>query len=94
MAYILRATRYLAALIVSIHIAILSRTVAGADRKVAKCQQRVNNAREGVRLAQEAVRGLRTAVREERDKEVAATNDARNLRIAADAEARVWGRSL
>ena len=91
---LLRGTRALVSLIVSLHVLLLRFTTVLADRKVAKHGKRVRQAQNGVEFARQALQYARLSVREFKDQHIAATNDARNTRVAADAECKFFGRSL
>lgn len=91
---LLRGTRGLVSLIVSLHVLLLRLTTTLADRRVAKHDSRVRTAQKGVEFAQQALRYARLSVREFRDEHAKATVNARNIRLGADAEARFYGRSL
>jgi multidrug resistance efflux pump len=94
MTYILRATRWLVALIISAHVSGLRANANLADRKAAKAGKRTEQARAGLRFAQDAVRYARINVREFRSAEAVAQAEARNCRVGCDAEARYLGREL
>jgi predicted secreted acid phosphatase len=94
MTYILRATRALVALIVSAHVLLLRLTTTFADKKVAKAHGRVATAQSGVEFAYQALDYAKLSVREFKDAKRIAENDAKNIRIAADAECKFYGRSL
>lgn len=91
---LLRATRFLVSAIVSLHVILLRFTTTLADRKVAKVSTRVATAQSGVEFAREALSYAKLSVREFKDQYIAAQNDAKNTRIAADAECKFFGRSL
>lgn len=91
---LLRGTRALVSLIVSIHVLLLRFTTTLADRKVAKVSKRVENAQNGVEFARQALTYAKLSVREFKDQHIAVQNDAKNTRIAADAECKFFGRSL
>jgi hypothetical protein len=92
--YLLRGTRALVSLIVSIHVLLLRFTTTLADRKVAKVSKRVETAQNGVEFARQALQYAKLSVREFKDQHIAVQNDAKNTRIAADAECKFFGRSL
>lgn len=95
MTYILlRGTRALVSLIVSIHVLLLRFTTTVADRKVAKVSKRVETAQNGVEFARQALQYAKLSVREFKDQHIIAQNEARNTRVAADAECKFFGRSL
>lgn len=91
---LLRATRWLVALIVSAHVALLRCTAAISEGKARKACQRTDQARAGLRFAQDAVRYARVNVAEFREAEIRAQADARNTKVAAEAECKYWGREL
>ena len=91
---LLRGTRALVSLIVSLHVLLLRYTTVVADRKVAKASKRVATAQGGVEFARQALNYAKLSVREFKDAQTAATNDARVTRVAADAECRFYGRDL
>ena len=91
---LLRGTRALVSLIVSLHVLLLRFTTVLADRKVAKYDKRVRQAQNDVEFARQALSHAKLSVREFRDQHIIAQNEARNTRIAADAECKFFGRSL
>lgn len=91
---LLRGTRALVSLIVSLHVLLLRFTTVLADRKVAKQDKRVRQAQNGVEFARQALQYARLSVREFKDQHIIAQNEARNTRVAADAECKFFGRSL
>jgi len=94
MKYILRATRWLVALIVSAHVACLRSHCKLADRKVAKSVKNVDYARALLAASQDTVRHVRQQLRSTKNDHIIVIKDAANVRIAADAEAKFWGRDL
>lgn len=91
---ILRLTRFVVGLAVSLHVMLLRSTTAIADRKVAKCCNKVDDSIKGLEFARQAVTYARLSVRKFKDARRIAENDARNVRIAAEAEAQFYGRDL
>lgn len=94
MSSLLRLTRAAVGLVVSMHVYLLRLTTALADRKVARAAGRVQEAERGVEFAVQAVKYARISVREFKDARRIAENDAKNARIAAEAEASFYGREL
>lgn len=94
MKYVLRATRFITALFVSLHVSALRASVKLADLKDTKAQARTDQARTCLLYAQDMVRYARQSVLDFRDDEIIAGNVAKNARLAADAEAKYWGREL
>lgn len=90
----LRVTRSVVALVVSAHVMLLRYTTVQADRKVAKAHGRIETAQNGVEFARQALSYAKLSVREFKDAKIAVENDAKNTRIAADAECKFYGRSL
>lgn len=94
MSTILRVTRWLVSLIVSLHVLLLRYTTVAADRKVAKQKGKVEQAERGVEFARQALSYARLSVREFKDAHAECCNNAKATRIAADAECKFYGRSL
>jgi hypothetical protein len=92
--FLLRATRFLVSSIVSLHVLLLRFTTVLADRKVASHGKKVEAAVAGVDFARQALQYAKLSVREFKDKHIAVQNDAKQTRIAADAEAKFLGRDL
>lgn len=91
---LLRVTRYLVSLLISLHIVTLRGTVRVADRKCASRAKRIAVAQSGLDAARRMVEYAKVTVREFKDSHIIAVNNAKNTRIAADAEAKFHGRSL
>jgi len=94
MKYILQATRWLVALIVSMHVVCLRSHCKLADRKVAKSIKNVDYARALLAASQDTVRVVRSQLRDSKVEATVVQREAGNVRIAADAEAKFWGRDL
>jgi len=94
MKYLLRFTRFLVTLLVSLHTSALRLHARLSERQAAKAAKRVADAKEGVIRAQEMVKYARLNVSEYKVQETAIANNARDCRIAADAECRFYGRTL
>lgn len=90
----LRLTRSLVSAIVSLHVLLLRFTTTLADRNVAKSAKRVDTAQSGVEFARQALNYAKLSVREFKDQHIAVQNDAKQTRIAADAECKFLGRDL
>ncbi len=94
MKYILRATRYFTALMVSLHVQALRGNVKLSERKLNAATSATDTARVGLRFQQDLVRAARIGVNDAVQAEKAQRKTHADNCPAAEAECKYWGRDL